>query len=503
MTGGITLGILVEYLKSKPANQIDPGFAAFAANLDLVNGSYPEIAKSIVRELGDQRSNLKLIASENFCSLPVQSAMGNLLTDKYAEGYAGHRFYAGCDNVDDIERMACKEACGLFGCEHAYVQPHSGADANLVAFWAILRKKVQAPIMERLAQKNLLALNKEEWDTIRLEMGSQKLLGMDLYSGGHLTHGYRHNVSAQMFDVYNYHVDKESGMFDYGGVHRMMLELKPLILLVGFSAHSRNIDYARLKEYADEAGSVLMVDMAHFAGLVAGGVLTGRYNPVNYADIVTSTTHKTLRGPRGGMILCKAEYAEYVDKGCPHVIGGPLPHVMAAKALAFKEANTDSFRAYSHKIVENSRQLAASLLEKGFDVLTGGTDNHIVLVNVAKLGLTGRQAESALRECSLTLNRNTVPFDINGPWYTSGLRFGTAAVTTLGMGTGEMAEIADIIESILRNIRPDADKDGKISKAKYTISGGVKEASAAKIKALLDRFVLYPELDLDFVNKFI
>jgi glycine hydroxymethyltransferase len=432
--------------------------------------------------------------------------MGNLLTDKYAEGYAGHRFYAGCDNVDDIERMACKEACDLFGCDHAYVQPHSGADANLVAFWAILRKKIQAPVMERMDKKNLLTLTKEEWDGIRLEMGNQKLLGMDLYSGGHLTHGYRHNVSAQMFDVYNYHVDKETGLFDYDGVHRLMKELKPLILLVGFSAYSRNIDYALLREYADEAGSVLMVDMAHFAGLVAGRVLTGRYNPVNYADVVTTTTHKTLRGPRGGMILCKNEYAEYVDKGCPHVIGGPLPHVMAAKAIAFKEANSDSFRAYSHKIVENSQQLAASLLEKGFHVLTGGTDNHIVLVNVEKLGLTGRQAESALRECSLTLNRNTVPFDVNGPWYTSGLRFGTAAVTTLGMGTEEMKEVADIIESILRNVRPaDVEKDGvsKKSPAKYTISGGVKEASAAKIKALLDRFVLYPEIDLDFINRFI
>lgn len=497
------MSILAEYFQANPTNH-DPGAAAFYANLDMVSAAYPQIAKSIVRELLDQRSNLKLIASENYCSPAVQSAMGNLLTDKYAEGYAGHRFYAGCDNVDDIERTACKEACELFGCDHAYVQPHSGADANLVAFWAILRKKVQTPILERLDKKNLLTLTKEEWDEIRLEMGSQKLLGMDLYSGGHLTHGYRHNVSAQMFDVYNYHVDKETGLFDYEGVRKMLQEIKPLLFLVGFSAHSRNIDYALLKEYADEVGAVLMVDMAHFAGLVAGGVLAGRYNPVSYADVVTTTTHKTLRGPRGGMVLCKEEYAEYVDKGCPHVIGGPLPNLMAAKALAFKEARSDDFKAYAAKIVENSRRLAASLVEKGIHVLTGGTDNHIVLVNVEKLGLTGRQAESALRECCLTLNRNTVPFDVNGPWYTSGLRFGTAAVTTLGMGKEEMVEIADIIASILRDIRPAIqEKDGLKSKAKYILGSEVKETSTAKIKALLERFTLYPEIDVELIGKFI
>jgi len=244
--------------------------------------------------------------------------------------------------------------------------------------------------------------------------------------------------------------------------------------------------------------------MAHFAGLVAGGVLAGRYNPVNYADVVTTTTHKTLRGPRGGMVLCREEYAEYVDKGCPHVIGGPLPNLMAAKALAFKEARSDAFKAYAAKIVENSQQLAASLVEKGIEVLTGGTDNHIVLVNVGKLGLTGRQAESALRECSLTLNRNTVPFDVNGPWYTSGLRFGTAAVTTLGMGKAEMVEIADIIANILRNVQPAIqEKDGQKSKAKYILGSEVKESSTAKVKALLERFTLYPEIDVELIKNFI
>jgi len=492
-------------MESRPISTIDTGMVAFIANLELVATSYPAIAKSIVKEFVDQRSNLKLIASENFCSLSVQSAMSNLLTDKYAEGYVGHRFYAGCDNVDDIERIACKEACNLFGCEHAYVQPHSGADANLVAFWAILRKNIQAPILEQLDKKNLLTLTKDEWDKIRFQMGNQKLLGMDLYSGGHLTHGYRHNVSAQMFDVYSYHVNKETGLFDYDEIHRMLIELKPLIFLVGFSAHSRNIDYALLKEYADEVGAVLVVDMAHFAGLVAGGVLAGRYNPVTYADVVTTTTHKTLRGPRGGMVLCKEEYAEYVDKGCPHVIGGPLSHVMVAKAIALKEANTNAFRAYSHRIVENAKQLAVSLIERGISVLTNGTDNHIVLVNVEKLGLTGRQAESALRECSLTLNRNTIPFDKNGPWFTSGLRFGTPAVTTLGMGKSEMIEIADIIANVLHNVHPAyVEKDGisQKSKAKYTLDRDVKGRSLVRIKALLDKFVLYPEIDLKFINQY-
>jgi glycine hydroxymethyltransferase len=239
--------------------------------------------------------------------------------------------------------------------------------------------------MDELGQKNLLSLSKEEWDKIRVKLGNQKLLGMDLYSGGHLTHGYRHNVSAQMFDVYNYQVDKETGLLDYKDIYKKLCTIKPLVFLVGFSAYSRNIDYSILKEYADEVGAVLMVDMAHFAGLVAGKVLRGKFNPVKYADIVTTTTHKTLRGPRGGMVLCKKEYAEYVDKGCPHVIGGPLPHIMAAKAIAFKEANSDSFKEYSKRIVENAQQLVISFIEKGLDVQTGGTDNHIVLVNVANL----------------------------------------------------------------------------------------------------------------------
>ncbi|MCL2397128.1 MAG: glycine hydroxymethyltransferase [Defluviitaleaceae bacterium] len=493
--------ILKDYLAhtSKPLNA---EMLTFTANLDAVAKAYPQIAKGIVKELTDQRSHLKLIASENFCSPAVQAAMGNLLTDKYAEGYVGNRFYAGCDNVDDIERMACKEACELFGAEHAYVQPHSGADANLVAFWAILRKHVQVPMLDKMEQKNLLTITKAEWDEIRAVMGNQRLLGMDLYSGGHLTHGFRHNVSAQMFDVYNYTVDKETGLLDYDNIRQMLHEVKPLIFLLGFSAYTRNIDYSLLRQYADEVGAVMMVDMAHFAGLVAGGALSGKYNPVAYADVVTTTTHKTLRGPRGGMVLCKAEYAEWVDKGCPHVIGGPLPHVMAAKAIAFKEARSPEFKDYAHSVIDNARHLAAALADKGIEVQTGGTDNHIVLINVEKLGLTGRHGESVLRECGLTLNRNTLPFDKQGPWYTSGLRLGTPAVTTLGMGKDEMTEIADIVASVLFATKPAIGKNGKPSKAKYILDDGIKAESIRRIRAILDKYVLYPEIDADFFNKY-
>ena len=494
--------ILKDYLHSKHGD-FNPEMISFAANLDLVAKADARVAKSIVQELIDQRSHLKLIASENYCSLSVQAAMGNLLTDKYAEGFVGNRFYAGCDNVDDIEQIAIEEAKKLFGCEHAFVQPHSGADANLVAFWAILRKKIQAPILERLEQTDLLALSKEDWDEIRAAMGNQKMLGMDLFCGGHLTHGYRHNASAQMFDSYYYTVNKETGLLDYDEIKKQLHEIKPLIFLIGYSAYTRNIDFSVMRNLADEVGAVLMVDMAHFAGLVAGGVMSGVYNPVPYADIVTSTTHKSLRGPRGGIVLCKSEYAEHVDKACPYIMGGPLPHVMAAKALAFKEANTEEFKSYAKKIVENSAQLAKALAERGIDVLTGGTDNHIVLVNVDSLGITGRQAENALRECGLTLNRNTVPFDKNGPWYTSGLRLGTPAVTTLGMGVDEMTEIADIMAAVLKNTHAKINKKGAKKRAAYSLDEAVKQDSINRVKALMSKFVLYPQIDVDFVLKYV
>jgi len=493
--------MLKDYLSSQ-SGELNAEMLTFVANINLVAKKSPQIAKGIVKELKDQRSYLKLIASENYCSLAVQSAMGNLLTDKYAEGFVGNRFYAGCDNIDEIEKLASDEACKLFGAEHAYVQPHSGADANLVAFWAILRKKVQTPIMERLEKTNLLDLSKEEWDEIRNALGNQKMLGMDLFCGGHLTHGYRHNVSGQMFDAHYYYVDKETGLLDYDNIRQRLHEVKPLIFLVGFSAYTRNIDYSLLRQYADEVGAVMMVDMAHFAGLIAGGAISGKYNPVPYADVCTSTTHKTLRGPRGGLVLCKAGYAEYMDKGCPHVIGGPLPHVMAAKAIAFKEAGTPEFKAYARNIIENSQTLATALVEKGLSIQTGGTDNHMILLNVDGMGLTGRQAEDALRECGFTLNRNAMPFDTNGPWYTSGLRFGTAAVTSLGMGEPQMLEIADIMAGVLKNVRPNLTKKGAVSKAKYTIDAAAKTNAVKRVQTILDKFVLYPEIDTGFFEKY-
>ncbi len=493
------------YLSGKTVNEIDAGFLAYLANLACVAGTAPGIARSIVSELADQRSNLKLIASENYCSLATQLAMGNLLTDKYAEGFPFHRFYAGCGNIDAIEAYAVDQACRLFGSEHAYVQPHSGADANIIAYWAILTTRVQNPAMKELSETNPSHLSHEQWEKLRRKLGSQRLLGMDYYSGGHLTHGYRNNVSAQMFDAYSYGVDKKSGLIDYDEVEKMALDIKPLILLAGYSAYPRKINFARMRAIADRAGSVFMVDMAHFAGLVAGGVFTGDFNPVPHAHVVTSTTHKTLRGPRGGFILCVNEFAESVDKGCPIVIGGPLGHCMAAKAVALTEANDPSFGRYARKVVDNARELAETCRSFGMLVATGGTDNHLLLIDVTPFGITGRQAESALRECGVTCNRNSLPYDPNGPWYTSGLRIGTPATTTLGMGAGEMREIASIIRTVLSATRPamveEGQRAGQPGKAKYMIAAKIREEVRERIGGLLGRFPVYPELDLAFLQE--
>jgi glycine hydroxymethyltransferase len=484
---------------------VDPGFLSYIASLQLVAEVSPETASSIVRELESQRSYLKLIASENYTSLAVQAAMGNLLTDKYAEGFPYHRFYAGCDNIDAIEADAVEKAKELFGAEHAYVQPHSGADANMVAFWAILTQKIENPALEELGETNPSNLSREDWNNIRKLLGEQKLLGLDYYSGGHLTHGYRFNVSAQMFDAYSYTVDRETGILDYDEIERMALEIRPLILLAGYSAYPRLINFRRFKEIADKVGAVLMVDMAHFAGLVAGKLMEGDYDPVAHADVVTTTTHKTLRGPRGGMILCKQEFAEAVDKGCPMVLGGPLPHAMAAKAVAYTEALKPDFRQYASRIVENSRALAAACIEEGITIATGGTDNHLMLIDVTPFGLNGRQAENAVRECGITLNRNALPFDINGPWYTSGLRLGTPAVTTLGMGRDEMKTIAGILKLILSNTKPailtKGTNAGKPSKAKYVMEPGAKKEAQNRVSDLLKRYPVYPELDLAFLQQ--
>ncbi|MCX7726488.1 MAG: hypothetical protein N2053_06535, partial [Chitinispirillaceae bacterium] len=286
---------LVKYIKQKGDSQLNSGFIGYLAALSHISTVAPVVAEAIIKELSDQRANLKLIASENYCSLATQLAMANLLTDKYAEGYPQHRFYAGCDNIDTIEAYAIEQACKLFKCEHAYVQPHSGADANMIAYWAILNTRIEVPLLKEIGETNLSNLSRQDWNKIREKCGNQRLLGMDYYSGGHLTHGYRHNVSAQMFDVYSYGVDRATGLLNYDELEKMAKEIKPFILLAGYSAYPRKINFAKMREIADKVGAVLMVDMAHFAGLVAGEVFTGEYNPIPYAHVVTTTTHKTLR----------------------------------------------------------------------------------------------------------------------------------------------------------------------------------------------------------------
>lgn len=492
--------VLADYLQSKNPSEINSAFVGFLANLEEVSKVSPEIARSIVQELADQRSYLKLIASENYSSLQVQQAMSNLLTDKYAEGYPSHRFYAGCDNVDDIESFAVNKACEVFGAEHAYVQPHSGADANMVAYWAILHERVKNPALEKLGEKNPSKLTQEDWESVRKELNNQRLLGLDYYSGGHLTHGYRHNVSAQLFDAYSYSVNLDTGLLDYDEIEKQAMDIKPLILLAGYSAYPRLIDFKRMRQIADKCGAVFMVDMAHFAGLVAGKAFRDEYNPVAHAHVVTTTTHKTLRGPRGGLVLCCKEFAEAVDKGCPLVLGGPLPHVIAAKAIALIEASRPEFADYAAKIIENADALAQSCVEKGMTVATGGTDNHLMLIDVRPFDLTGRQAESVLRECGITLNRNSLPADPNGPWYTSGLRVGTPAITTLGMGTEQMKEIASIIYNVLSNTSALVEDGEKVSKAKYTVSEEIISDARKRIKKLLKEFLLYPELDLGYLE---
>jgi glycine hydroxymethyltransferase len=505
----MSLNPVVSYITAVGAENVNTGLLAYLCNLEETARIAPEIAASIVRELENQRKRVKLIASENYCSLPVQLAMGNLLTDKYAEGVPAHRFYAGNENVDAVESLAAAEARKVFGAEYANVQPHCGADANLLAYWAILSTRVENPALERYRaakgghEINLYNLSEAQWKELKAELGSQRLLGLDYYSGGHLTHGYRYNVSARMFDVYSYSVSKETGLLDYDEIEKQAKEVKPLILLAGYSAYPRKINFKRMREIADAAGAVLMVDMAHFAGLVAGKVFTGEWDPVPWAHVVTSTTHKTLRGPRAGLVLSTGEFAGALDKGCPLTMGGPLPHVIAAKAVAFREAGLPEFRDYARRIVENARALASSCAKDGLEILTGGTDNHLFLVNVQGQGLTGRQAESALHECHITLNRNSLPFDPNGPWYTSGLRIGTAALTTLGMGAAEMEELGKIISLVLKNTAaaPDGKNPAKKSKARYVIAENAKKEALERIGNLLSRFPVYPELDLEALKR--
>jgi glycine hydroxymethyltransferase len=471
----------------------DPAGTAYSAALEVVAAAEPDVAAAIAGELASQRRQLKLIASENYASPAVLLAMGNWLSDKYAEGTVGQRFYAACELVDRVESLAAGHARALFSADHAYVQPHSGIDANLVAFWSILARRVEEPALHAAGVRTVNDLARADWDRLRQAFHSQRMLGMALDAGGHLTHGFRHNISGKLFDQASYGTDPETGLIDYDALAAQAREFRPLILLAGYSAYPRTPDFRVLREIADEVGATLMVDMAHFAGLVAGGVLAGDLNPVPFADVVTSTTHKSLRGPRGGFVLCTREYAPYVDKGCPMVLGGPLPHVMAAKAVAFAEARQPAFAAYAAAILANAQALADGLLRRGVSLVSGGTSNHLVLMDVAaSYGLTGRQAESALLDAGVVANRNSVPRDPNGAWYTSGIRLGTPALTTLGFGPAEMDEIAEIITVALRATAPAAAR----ARAKYTLDDRVAASSRERCAELLSRHPLYPGIQL-------
>jgi glycine hydroxymethyltransferase len=378
----------------------------------------PEIAALIEEETARQSDGLELIASENFVSPAVLEALGSTLTNKYAEGLPGKRYYGGCEVVDKVEQLAIDRAKELFGAEHANVQPHSGAQANYAAMTPFLKP-------------------------------GDTFLGMDLSNGGHLTHGSPVNFSGMLYHAVSYGVT-DDGLIDYDDVRRKAREHRPKLVLAGYSAYSRVIDFACFANVAREIGAVLMVDMAHFAGLVAGGVYP---SPVPHADVVTTTTHKTLRGPRGGLILCKAEHAKAIDKAVfPGSQGGPLEHAIAAKAVCFKEALAPSFKDYARRIVANARALAAALAERGFTVVSGGTDNHLMLVDLRNRGLTGKAAQSALDEAAITVNKNTVPKETQSPFVTSGVRIGTSAVTTRGMGPAEMVRIAELIDRVLRAV---------------------------------------------------
>ena len=473
------------------AEYADTASAAYRSILQIIETIEPRIADATRKELADQRDSLKLIASENYASLAVLLTMGSWLSDKYAEGTVGHRFYAGCQNVDTVESVAAEHARELFGAPYAYVQPHSGIDANLVAFWAILATRVEAPALAEHGVKHVNDLSEADWEKLRNKLGNQRLLGMSLDAGGHLTHGFRPNISGKMFHQRSYGTDPNTGLLDYDAVAAAAREFKPLIIVAGYSAYPRRINFAKMREIADEVGATLMVDMAHFAGLVAGKVFTGDEDPVPHAHVTTTTTHKSLRGPRGGLVLATEEYASAVDKGCPMVLGGPLSHGMAAKAVALAEARQPAFRAYAQRVADNAKAFAEGLLKRGARLVTGGTDNHLVLLDVTSFGLTGRQAESALLESGLVTNRNAIPADPNGAWYTSGIRFGTPALTTRGFGPDEFDRVAELVVDVLRNTTPEGS-----SKAKYTLAEGTAERVRAASAELLAANPLYPGLTL-------
>lgn len=381
--------------------------------LDMIKRVDPDVAEAIEQEVNRQRNKIELIASENFVSEAVIQAMGTPLTNKYAEGYPGKRYYGGCEHVDIIEQLAIDRAKKIFGAEHANVQPHSGAQANTAVYFAVL----------------------DPGDTI---------LGMDLAHGGHLTHGMKKNISGKYFKSEFYGVKEETGRIDYDALLKKAKEVKPKIIVSGASAYPRIIDFKAFGEIAKEVGAYLMVDMAHIAGLVAAGL---HPNPVPYADFVTTTTHKTLRGPRGGMILCKAQHAKAIDSAIfPGTQGGPLMHIIAAKAVSFKEILDSDFRAYQQQILNNARALAGTLTEEGFNLVSGGTDNHLMLVDLSNFNVTGKEMQLRLDDVGITVNKNAVPFDKQSPFVTSGIRIGTPAVTTRGMKEDDMVEIGKLIK---------------------------------------------------------
>ncbi|AFN62824.2 serine hydroxymethyltransferase [Mycobacteroides abscessus subsp. massiliense str. GO 06] len=473
------------------AQYAETASAAYRSALQVIETIEPRIADATRKELADQRDSLKLIASENYASPAVLLTMGTWLSDKYAEGTIGHRFYAGCQNIDTVEALAAEHARELFGAPYAYAQPHSGIDANLVAYWAILATRVEAPALAEKGVRNVNDLSETDWEELRHQYGNQRLMGMSLDAGGHLTHGFRPNISGKMFHQRSYGTDPETGLLDYDALAAAAREFKPLVLVGGYSAYPRRVNFAKLREIADEVGATLFVDMAHFAGLVAGKVFTGDENPVPHAHITTTTTHKSLRGPRGGLVLATAEYSDAVDKGCPMVLGGPLSHVMAAKAVALAEARQPSFQAYAQRVADNAKSLAEGFLRRGARLVTGGTDNHLVLLDVQSFGLTGRQAESALLDAGVVTNRNAIPADPNGAWYTSGIRFGTPALTSRGFGADEFDKVAELVVDVLTNTEADGS-----SKAKYTLADAVAERVKAASAELLAANPLYPGLTL-------
>jgi glycine hydroxymethyltransferase len=469
---------------------------AYNSALQVIGAVEPNVAGAIRQELADQRASLKLIASENYASPAVLLTMGQWMSDKYAEGTVGHRFYAGCQNIDTVEQLAADHARELFSAPHAYVQPHSGIDANLVAFWAILAQRIESPALEKAGAKHVNDLSEADWADLRKALGDQRMIGMSLDAGGHLTHGFRPNISGKMFNQTSYGTDPETGLLDYDEVARLAREFKPLILMAGYSAYPRKVNFATMREIADSVGATLMVDMAHFAGLVAGKVFTGDFDPVPHAHVTTTTTHKSLRGPRGGAVLCQPEYADAVDRGCPMVLGGPLGHVMAAKAVAFAEARQPAFQTYAQNVADNAVALAEGLMKRGVTLVTNGTENHIVLLDVSSYGITGRQAESALLDSGIVTNRNSVPRDPNGAWYTSGVRIGTPALTSRGFGADDFDRVAELIVDVLSSTTPATTKEGKPGKAKYVLADGVADKTKSAAAELLTANPLYPGLDL-------